>query len=67
MDIAATEGRPMAASLVRTLHEGNCHSVHAGQGNAAHIAEQLLDGLPDTFDEWYQDAVSAPPAIGLAA
>jgi hypothetical protein len=32
-----------------------------------HIAEQLLDGLPDTFDEWYQDAVSAPPAIGLAA
>ena len=35
MDIAATEGRPMAASLVRTLHEGNCHSVHAGQGNAA--------------------------------
>lgn len=32
-----------------------------------HIAKQLLDGLPDTFDEWYQDAVSAPPAIGLAA
>ena len=32
-----------------------------------HIAEQLLDGLADTFDEWYQDAASAPPAIGLAA
>jgi hypothetical protein len=40
------------------------------KGTPPEDAERLLDGLSDIFDEWlqgYQDAVSAPPAIGLAA
>jgi hypothetical protein len=68
MDIAATEGRPMAASLVRVRSTKEILArCMRDRETPPHIAEQLLDGLPDTFDEWYQDAVSAPPAIGLAA